>query len=72
MRRSRPNDNGVNSDNLGGDAYELGTGEQYSVGEVILHQPGEDFTVSADFTPRDDQGERDGDPVEGELTGTME
>ncbi|MGO1173273.1 MAG: hypothetical protein ACTHXO_10700 [Actinomycetaceae bacterium] len=66
------NDNGVNSDSLGEDAYVLGSGEQYSVGEVMLYQPGEAFTIEVSYEPRDDAGERLGEEFEGELTGTVE
>ncbi|MGC5615557.1 hypothetical protein [Georgenia sp. Z1491] len=66
------NDNGVNSDSLGEDVYTLGSGEQYSVGEVMLYQPGEAFTIEVSFEPRDDAGERLGEDFEGELTGTVE
>lgn len=66
------NTNAVNSDSLGEDAFVLGSGEQYSIGEVMLHQPGEDYTVVASYYPRDEAGERDGEDVSGELTGTME
>ncbi|MGC5628314.1 hypothetical protein ACPYO6_08735 [Georgenia sp. Z1344] len=66
------NDNAVNGDSLGEDTYVLGTGEQYSVGEVMLYQPGEAFTVEVSYEPRDDAGERLGEEFEGELTGTVE
>lgn len=66
------NDNGVNSDSLGEDVYVLGTGEQYSVGEALLYQAGESYTVQAELVPRDDAGERDGDSITGEIAGTVE
>jgi hypothetical protein len=65
------NDNGVNGDSLGEDVYTLGTGESYSVAEVMLHQPGEAYTIEAEFEARDDAGERNGNEFEGEITGTM-
>lgn len=65
------NDNAVNGDSISNDIFTLGTGEQFSIGQVMLHQPGEAYTIEADFAPRDEAGERLGDTFEGELTGTM-
>ena len=71
MESAGVNDNGVNSDSLGEDVYTLGTGEAYSVAEVMLHQPGEAYTIEAEFEARDDAGERNGEEFEGTITGTM-
>lgn len=67
--------NGVNSDGIaerGEDVYVLGTGESYSVGQVMLKQDGEPFTVEVEVVLRDDAGERTGDSLEGEFTGTLD
>lgn len=64
------NDNGVAEP--GEDVYTLGTGESYSVGEVMLYQAGESYTVEVEVAVRDDAGERTGDSFEGTLEGTVE
>lgn len=72
METHEVNTNAVNTDSLSQEVFELGTGEQYSFGEVVLHQPGEAYTVVARFTARDEDGERVGEELAGEFTGTME
>lgn len=62
---------GYSSDARGEDVYVLGAGEQYAISEVILHQPGESFTVRVQLDERDDAGERTGDRLEGDYSGSF-
>lgn len=66
------NSNPIAPGNTDLDAFPLGTGEQIAFGEILLYQPGEAYTLDADFTLVDDSGERTGDSYEGEETGVLE